>query len=265
MESQLQANQSATSALSTKYKDANAALQSKTAEAESYKTALDFSTGAKTVKAGTIVKLKKGTRVNYDRYGGKQQDKEGNTVLHNAIINNANIEFINNLIDIGNANFMIKNKKNVSSLELINLNLISKKTMDNSNIKLNIFNFQEINKLIQIIKKKLSIPTTPNISQKSNDLNLSSQIPNFFKIPSISFNKNNLNEINKNNEDVLNNNLYLQLKKNPSLIIDIQTQINDNKINNLSYEKKIEYFKHMNNNKKIFLNFLKNSENNQNI
>ena len=189
------------------------------------------------------------------------KDKEGNTVLHNALINNANIEFINNLIDIGNANFMIKNKKNVSSLELINLNLISKKTMDNSNIKLNIFNFQEINKLIQIIKKKLSIPTTPNISQKSNDLNLSSQIPNFFKIPSISFNKNNLNEINKNNEDVLNNNLYLQLKKNPSLIIDIQTQINDNKINNLSYEKKIEYFKHMNNNKKIFLNFLKNSEN----
>ena len=191
------------------------------------------------------------------------KDKEGNTALHNALINNANIEFINNLIDIGNADFMIKNKKNKSSLELINLNLISKKNMDNNSIKVNIFNFQEVNKLIQIIKKKLSIQTTPNISQKSNDLNLSSQIqmPNFFKFPSISINKNNLNEINKNNEDDLNNNLYLQLKKNPSLIIDTQSKINDKKINNLSFAQKIEYFKQINKNKKVFLNFLKNSEN----
>ena len=77
MEEQLSANQQATSALSTKYKEANAALQSKTAEAEHYKTALDFSTGAKQVQQGTIVKLKKGTLVHYDRYGGSQQDESG--------------------------------------------------------------------------------------------------------------------------------------------------------------------------------------------
>ena len=86
-------------------------------------------------------------------------------------------------------------------------------------------------------------------------------MPNFFKFPSISINKNNLNEINKNNEDDLDNNLYLQLKKNPSLIIDTQSKINDKKINNLSFAQKIEYFKQINKNKKVFLNFLKNSEN----
>jgi hypothetical protein len=79
MEEQLSANQQATSALSTKYKQANSALQAKTAEAEHYKTALDFSTGAKKVQRGSIVKLKKGTFVHYDRYGGSQQDTEGHT------------------------------------------------------------------------------------------------------------------------------------------------------------------------------------------
>lgn len=79
MEAQMAENSSATSALSTKYKDTNAQLQSKTAEAQHYKTALDFSTGAKSIEQDSIVKLKKGTYVHYDRYGGVQQDEEGNT------------------------------------------------------------------------------------------------------------------------------------------------------------------------------------------
>lgn len=79
MEDQLKANQTATSALSTKYNDTNAQLQAKTADARNYKRALDFATGAKTIEGGSIVKLKKGTFVHYDRHGGVQQDDKGNT------------------------------------------------------------------------------------------------------------------------------------------------------------------------------------------
>ena len=79
MSQQLSANQSATSALSARYTQANADLQASQAESQHYQTALDFATGARSVREGTIVKLKKGTRVHYDRYGGKQQDEEGHT------------------------------------------------------------------------------------------------------------------------------------------------------------------------------------------
>ena len=68
-----------TSALSTRYNEANSALQASQAESQHYQTALDFATGPRSVREGTIVKLKKGTRVHYDRYGGKQQDEEGHT------------------------------------------------------------------------------------------------------------------------------------------------------------------------------------------
>ena len=187
------------------------------------------------------------------------KDNDGNTALHNAIINKSNFDLIYNLIDIGNADFMIKNKENKSSLELINSYLISKKESDTNS---NIFNFREINKLIQLIKKKLTIQSASNILLKSIDLNLSSQSQNLFKIPSFSFNKNiNLKETSKNNEDDLLNNIYLQLKQNPSIIIDTQNQFNDKKINNLTFSQKLEYYKQMNRNKKMFLNFLKTSEN----
>ena len=76
---ELQDTQDTTSSLAQSLKKANATLDTKTAEAQSYKTALDFATGARQVKEGTKVKLKKGTFVHYDRYGGVQQDAEGNT------------------------------------------------------------------------------------------------------------------------------------------------------------------------------------------
>ena len=85
------------------------------------------------------------------------------------------------------------------------------------------------------------------------------QSQNLIKIPLLSFNKKNLNEVNKNDEDYLNN-IYLSLKKNPSLIIDTQTNYNDKKINNLSTSQTLEYFNQINKNKKSFLNYLKNSE-----
>ena len=183
------------------------------------------------------------------------KDNDGNTALHFIAINNTNIELIYNLINIGEANFMIKNKQNISSLELINLKYISKKDAD-INKDINIFNFFEIKKLIQLIKKKLSMQSSDSITKKDEELNLSSQSQNLFKIPSLLFNKNNYNEVNKNDEE---NNIYLSLKKNPSLIIG--TQFNGKSNNNLSFSQKLEYYKQLNKNKKIFLNFLKNSEN----
>ena len=78
-EDQLKNTQTATVGLGNQLKRANQTIASKSAEAEHYKTALDFATGAREIDDGSIVKLKKGTFVHYDRYGGAQQDEEGNT------------------------------------------------------------------------------------------------------------------------------------------------------------------------------------------
>jgi hypothetical protein len=187
------------------------------------------------------------------------KDNEGNTALHYFLINNPKVELICNLIDIGKANFMLKNNQNKSCLELIYLNLISKKNVEINNQ--NQFNFKEINKLIQLIKKNLSINSGEVDIIKNKDFIFpqKTQSQNLIKIPLLSFNKKNLNEVNKNDEDYLNN-IYLSLKKNPSLIIDTQTNYNDKKINNLSTSQTLEYFNQINKNKKSFLNYLKNSE-----
>ena len=84
-----------------------------------------------------------------------QKDKDGNTALHNAIINIGKIQLIYDLIDIGNANFMIKNSQNLNSLEFINLKWISKKNINYN--KFNIIDYKEIKELIELINKKLSI------------------------------------------------------------------------------------------------------------
>ena len=189
------------------------------------------------------------------------KDKEGNTALHYQI-NNENKEIVYSLIDIGNANFMIKNNENKSSLELINLKWISKKNLDKE-LKANIFNFREINKLIQLIKKKLSIKSLEDNSPKIEKLNLSvhsSYSHNIFKIPALSF-KKNISETKKNNieKENIKNNIYLTIKKNPALIINTTKFVN--RKNNISFSQKIERYKQINRNKRIFLNFLKNSEN----
>ena len=171
------------------------------------------------------------------------KDKEGNTALHYQI-NNENKEIVYSLIDIGNANFMIKNNENKSSLELINLKWISKKNLDKE-LKANIFNFREINKLIQLIKKKLSIKSLEDNSPKIEKLNLSvhsSYSHNIFKIPSLSF-KKNISETKKNNieKENIKNNIYLTIKKNPALIIN--TTKFENRKNNISFSQKIERYK----------------------
>ena len=66
------------------------------------------------------------------------KDKEGNTALHHIINNNEKTDLIYKLINIGNANFMIKNKQNESCLDLINTKLISKKNLS-QNVKGNVY------------------------------------------------------------------------------------------------------------------------------
>ena len=139
--------------------------------------------------------------------------------------------------------------------------MISKKNLS-QNVKGNVYNFAEIKKLIQLIKRKLSFKITDNNFPQSNDLNLSNinlNSQNLYKIPSLSFNKNN-NEIQKNNDETMTNNIFLALKKNSTLIINT-TKFEEKKNNNISLAQKIEQYKQLNRNKKTFLNFLKNSEN----
>ena len=206
--------------------------------------------------------VEKGINVN-------QRDIEGNTALHNAVINIGKGNLIYNLIDIGNANFMIKNNQNLNCLELINQKWISRKNMNYN--KCNVIDYKDIKQLIVLIKSKLSIklyeqPVSISNSNENNEINMNSN--NLIKFPSITFNKN-IKEINQNNfeenfdNDYINNidnnnNIFLNLKNNPSLIVD--TRFNDGK-NNISTSKKIEYYIQMNKNKKYFINLLKNSDN----
>ncbi len=69
--------QNSNSQLGQALKDSNADLQAANAEKLHYKTALDYSTGAKTLKKGDKIKLKKGTYVHYSR-NDSQWDTEGN-------------------------------------------------------------------------------------------------------------------------------------------------------------------------------------------
>lgn len=187
-----------------------------------------------------------------------QRDIDGNTALHYYAINNGNIKLIYILIDSLNISLLIKNKENKSILELISENVLSKKKF-NPYIKKVLFNIDEINKLIQLIKKKLLIKPKENILHKSIEVNISPNSQNFVKIPLISFNKN-INENEKNNDMELENNIYLNIKKNPSLIIN-NTRFVERK-NNTSFSEKIDNYERITTNKKLFLDSLKNCENN---
>ena len=195
--------------------------------------------------------IEKGININ-------QRDIEGNTPLHHALINNLKKEFIYYLIDIGNANFMIKNNQNNNCVELINQKWISKNNLNYH--KGNLIDFKDIKDIIELLKRKLSIKLYEN-PIILNDNNGSKD--ELIKLPSNIFNKSNNNnndEINENENDINldNNNIYLRLKNKPSLIID--TQFNDEK-NNISTSKKIEYYKQLNEDKKNLINLLKKSEN----
>ena len=198
------------------------------------------------------------------------RDIEGNTPLHNAILNIGKIQLIYSLIEIGNTNFMIKNNQDYNCLELLTQKFISRKIKnDNKN---HIIDFKEIKELIELIKIKLSIKSSKqpiilnNIKEidNTNNLDFKKNTDNLIKLPTIITIDENLKELNKhyneriNENNVNSENIFLQLKKNPSLVID--TQFNDGQ-NKISPSKKIDYYNQINVNKKYFINLLKNSDN----
>ena len=220
------------------------------------RNALFYLKGATEDKKIIEMLVEKGINVN-------QRDRDGNTALHNAIINIGKKQLIYDLIDVGNVNFMIKNNQNCNSLELINQKWISKKNINYN--KYNIIDYNDIKEIIELIKNKLSVklygqPINFNINENNiNNVDTIIDFNSLIKLPSINVNKNqnevdqNINE--KNNLD--NNNIFLKLNNNPSLIID--TQFNDGQNKHLA--KKIDYYKQLNKNKKYFINLLKNSDN----
>ena len=220
------------------------------------RNALFYLKGATEDKKIIEMLVEKGINVN-------QRDRDGNTALHNAIINIGKKQLIYDLIDVGNVNFMIKNNQNCNSLELINQKWISKKNINYN--KYNIIDYNDIKEIIELIKNKLSVklygqPINFNINENNiNNVDTIIDFNSLIKLPSINVNKNqnevdqNINE--KNNLD--NNNIFLKLNNNPSLIID--TQFNDGQ--NKPLAKKIDYYKQLNKNKKYFINLLKNSDN----
>ena len=222
------------------------------------RNALFYLKGEKEDKKIIELLVEKGVNVN-------QRDIDGNTALHNAIINIGKRQLVYDLIKIGNANFMIKNNHNLNSLEYINLKWISKKNINYN--KYNIVEYTEIKELIELINRKLSIilyGQPISVKNSENNNNSCFDINNLIKFPSIKIN-NNINGSNQynigKNEDknsLDNNNIFLSLNNNnPSLIID--TQFNDGLDKPLS--KKIEYYKQLNKNKKFFINLLKTSDN----
>ena len=222
------------------------------------RNALFYLKGGKEDKKIIELLVEKGINVN-------QRDIDGNTALHNAIINIGKRQLVYDLIDIGNANFMIKNSQNLNSLEFINLKWISKKNINYN--KFNIIDYKEIKELIELINKKLSIILYSQhtiLKNKDHNNNSEFDLNNLIKFPSIKIN-NNINESdqdiiekNGNRNNLENNNIFLKLNNNnPSLIID--TQFNDELDKPLS--KKIEYYSQINKSKKFFINLLKTSDN----
>ena len=131
--------------------------------------------------------------------------------------------------------------------------------------------YKDIRQLIELIKNKLSIKLYGQSASFKNYSELGENnfdYNNLIKFPFVTFNKtdeglnqkneeDNLESIPIKTDDIDNNNIYLKLKNNPSLIID--TQFKDDK--NISTSKKIEYYIQINKNKKYFINLLKNSDN----
>ena len=208
------------------------------------RNALFYLKGGKEDKKIIEILTKKGIDIN-------QKDKDENTALHYAILNIGNLDLIYNLIEIGNADFTIKNAQGKTSLELISNKFILRINKINTNS--NITDFKEIEKLLEMIKSKLSIhvssskillKTENNINNNSNTL-----YGSLIKLPA-----NNDEEKIKN----LNDNLFVKLNPYSSLIVD--TSFNDGNYLTPTKEK-IDYYIKLNQNKKYFLNLLKNNEN----
>ena len=197
--------------------------------------------------------IKKGIDIN-------KKDKDDNTALHILILKTYNIKLIYDLIEKGEANFMIKNKQGKTGLDLINEIFIQRINYNNI---LNDFE-KDIKPLIKLIKNKLSIKLYPSNKLIDNNFEIDNNNYNNFNNNSSNNNVIKLSSLSSssttsNSENSIENCHNIYVKFNPlSLIVD--TEFNDNK-NISSTSKKSEYTQ-MNNNKKYLLDLLKQSENN---
>ena len=182
-----------------------------------------------------------------------KKDKDENTPLNFLIVNTKNVQLIQDLIEVGKANFMIKNKEGKNGLDLINDTFIQR---NNNNI---INNFDEIKPLIKLLKNKLSIKLFPSNKFNENDSEKNNSLINNNNLIKFSSSLSTTSTISNSENNENPHNIYLKL--NPlSLVVDMQ--FNDNNINNISStSKKIDYYTQLNRNKKYLLNLLKNAEN----
>ena len=194
--------------------------------------------------------IKKGIDIN-------KKDKDDNTALHILLLKTYNIKLISKLIKEGGANFMIKNKQGKTGLDLINEKYIQRINYNNI-----INDFEDIRKLIELLRQKLSIKSYPSNNlidnnletDNNNNYNRFNNNNNLIKLSSLS-----TSSTTTNSENSIENCHNIYVKPNPlSLIVD--TQFNDNK--NISSASKKNEYTQMNNNKKYLLNLLKQSENN---
>ena len=181
--------------------------------------------------------VEKGINVN-------QQDKiEGNTPLHYLILNDKEKTAIS-LIDIGNANFMIKNKNDKSALELM-----KEKWVDNRNNTSN-----DVKKIINLINNKLSLGNSENENKKSVENNNNN---NESKIKDYNLDEKKLIKLplkNPKNPSYISKNTYIKLKPSPVLLLDTSSNIQN--LHGVDLTQKIENIKELNKNKRFFLELI---------
>ena len=181
--------------------------------------------------------VEKGINVN-------QQDKiEENTPLHYLILNDKEKTAIS-LIDIGNANFMIKNKNDKSALELM-----KEKWVDNRNNTSN-----DVKKIINLINNKLSLGNSENENKKSVENNNNN---NESKIKDYNLDEKKLIKLplkNPKNPSYISKNTYIKLKPSPVLLLDTSSNIQN--LHGVDLTQKIENIKELNKNKRFFLELI---------
>ena len=180
-----------------------------------------------------------------------RRDKEENTVLNYLLMNTYDVKLIYDFIYLASPMFNIKNQQGKNSLDIINEKWVIRR---NNNT---LTNFDDVKKLINLIKSKLSLN---NKSKNLNNLNNENVLNNI-----ISINKNednnliklsSLTTMNTESENNISNDIYIKFPK-LSLIIDTDLDDNDKTSSKL---KKMEYLNQINKNKKYLLNLLKTSE-----
>lgn len=188
-----------------------------------------------------------------------RRDNEENSVLNHLIINTNKVKLIYDFINLASPIFTIKNIQGKNSLDLINEKWIVRKN------QYHLANYDDIKKLINLIKNKLSFKShtsQSNINTKYQDNNILNNMNNIhnnnlIKLSSLTT-MNTEGDINNNNISKKNNNNDLYIKV-PRLSLIIDTEFNDND-SNTSTTKKIDNYMQMNKNKKYLLNLLKSAE-----